>query len=440
VAAVGLVVFPKAVWLLLGVNVLILIVAVIDFVASPPPSVLEIARAAPDRYMVGTPQRVVLRVLNKSRYRLRVRWREGVPDSLVLAEVERSGLVPAESEAEWAYKVVPRTRGRFEWGPIYLRYRSRLGLWEFEKIEPASGFARVFPDMKLLERYHLLARADRLGAIGVRRVRVHGVSTEFESLREYVFGDDIRQMDWKATARRARLIVRNQEAERHQTVLLLLDFGRLMTAADHLKPKMGEEVDAAAESEPEAALSKLDHAINASLLLSYVALSRGDRVGICTFSGEVHNWLAPRASMAQNRLIGETLYDLPADLTESDHAACLKFVAARYPKRSLLVVMTDFVDRTTSAAMVAHLKLAARRHVVLFAAMKDAFLEKISLAETKTVADGFRKAAALELLRERREVLEEIRHAGGFVVDTDPGDIAPAVISNYLEVMLRGLL
>jgi uncharacterized protein (DUF58 family) len=144
--------------------------------------------------------------------------------------------------------------------------------------------------------------------------------------------------------------------------------------------------------------------------------------------------------MAQNRLIGETLFDIQGDYTESDHARCLKFVATRYPKRSLLVVLTDFVDRTTSAAMVSHLKLAARRHVVLFAAMKDAFLEQVSRIDPKTEKDGFSKAAALELLRERREVLEEIRHAGGFVVDTEPGDVAPAVISNYLEVMLRGLL
>jgi uncharacterized protein (DUF58 family) len=231
----------------------------------------------------------------------------------------------------------------------------------------------------------------------------------------------VRQLDWKATARRARLIVRNQEAERNQTVLLLLDCGRLMNAT-------------------EDGVAKLDHAVNTALLLAHVALARGDRVGLCTFSGKVHAWLAPRGHLAQNRLISETLYDLRGEYTESNHARCLRFVAARHPKRSLLVVLTDFVDSTTAAEMVAHLDLAARRHIVLFAALKDAFLERAALAESRTEHEGFRKAAAIDLLRERREVLERIRHAGVFVVDTEPGELTLPVINRYLEVMLRGLL
>jgi uncharacterized protein (DUF58 family) len=190
----------------------------------------------------------------------------------------------------------------------------------------------------------------------------------------------------------------------------------------------------------EDGVSKLDHAVNAALLLAHVALARGDRVGLCTFSGKVHSWLTPRGNTAQNRLIAETLYDLRGDYTESDHGRCLKFVAARFPKRSLLVVLTDFVDATTAASMVAHLQLAARRHVVLFAALKDAFLERAAVAVPVTNKDGFRKAAAVDLLRERREVLEQIRHAGGFVVDAEPGAVTPPVINGYLEVMLGGLL
>src|SRR5262249_57233266 len=127
--------------------------------------------------------------------------------------------------------------------------------------------------------------------------------TEFESLREYAFGDDVRQLDWKATARRARLIVRNQEAERNQTVLLLLDCGRLMNAT-------------------EDGVSKLDHAVNAALLLAHVALARGDRVGLCTFSSGVHAWLAPGARGGQMRLVTEARYDLRGEFTESDHARC----------------------------------------------------------------------------------------------------------------------
>jgi uncharacterized protein (DUF58 family) len=257
--------------------------------------------------------------------------------------------------------------------------------------------------------------------MGIRRVKLRGGSTDFESLREYAIGDDVRQLDWKATARRGRLIVRNREAERNQTVLLLIDCGRLMNAT-------------------EKGVSKLDHAVNAALLLAHVCLARGDRVGLCTFSGKVHAWLVPRGNLAQNRLIGETLFDLRGDFSESDHGRCVKFITARYPKRSLLVVLTDFVDATTSADMVAHLDLAARRHVVLFAALKDAFLERAARDDPKTEFAAFRKAAAVDLLRERRSVLEQLRHAGAFVIDAEPESITPPVINAYLEVMFGGLL
>ncbi len=425
--ALAVVAFPGAWPLVLTANLVVGLFAAIDYAMSPRPSAIEVQRIAPERFSVLSSAKILVRVRNRSRAPLRIRVRDGVPLELSQDEVERSALVPPDGEIEWEYPVLPQTRGKFAWGPIFVRYRSILGLWERDKVEQAAGEARVYPNLKLLERYQLLARTDRLAVLGVRKLRIRGVSTEFESLREYTAGDDIRQMDWKATARRARLIVRNQETERNQTVLILVDCGRLMNAADRRRPD-------------EPPVAKLDHAVTAALMLAHVALARGDRVGLCTFSGKVHAWLTPRGNVAQSRLIGDSLFDLRGDYTESDHARCLRFVAARFPKRSLLVVITDFVDGTTAADMVAHLQLAARRHVVLFAAMKDPFLERAAQSDPRTEREGFRKSAAVDLLRDRLEVLEKIRHAGGFVVDTEPGDIAPAVITNYLEVMLRGLL
>lgn len=421
VAALAPLVFPELWPVLVAANGALLVMAGLDLAVTPRPSALRATRVAPPRMSVLKEQRVAVRVENTSRVRLRVRVRDTAPTVFGAGDAELGGEVQPGGAERWEYAVTPRARGRFEWGPIFLRYTSLLGLWERAKREPADGDVRVYPNLDMLDRYHLLARSDRLAALGIRRVRFRGGSTEFESLRDYVSGDDVRQMDWKATARRSRLIVRNQEAERNQTVLLLIDCGRLMNAT-------------------EDGVAKLDHAVNAALLLAHVALARGDRVGLCTFSGKVHSWLVPRGNLAQNRLIADALYDLRGDFSESDHGRCLKFVAARYPKRSLLVVITDFVDATTAADMVAHLELAARRHVVLFAALKDAFLDRAATAEPQTERDGFKKAAALSLLRDRQEVLERIRHAGGFVVDAEPGAVTPPVINNYLRVMFGGLL
>jgi uncharacterized protein (DUF58 family) len=252
-------------------------------------------------------------------------------------------------------------------------------------------------------------------------VRLRGGHAEFESLRDYVRGDDARLIDWKATARRGRPIVQDQRPERNQTVLLLVDCGRLMNAEA-------------------AGASKLDHAVNAALLLAHVALTRGDRVGLCTFSHEVHAWLEPRAGLGHHRLITDGLFDLRGDFTETDHGRCLRLLAARHPKRALLVVLTDFVDAETAADMVAYLREAGRRHLVLFVALKDPFLERAARARVEAPRAGFRKAAAVGLLHERREVLERLRQLGAHVLDSEPDAVAPPLINQYLEVAARGLL
>lgn len=420
-ASFALLVLPGAWPVLAAADLTLLLVAAVDLVVTPRPAALRAVRLSPERMSVLAEQQVAIRVENGSRARLWVRVRDTAPAELGGTDPGMSGPVPADGEARWEYVVTPTARGRFTWGDIHLRYRSLLGLWECRKEEPAGGEVRVYPDLGLLERYHLLARTDRLAALGIRRLKLAGGATEFESLRDYVTGDDARLVDWKATARRSRLIVRNQEAERNQTVLLLVDCGRLMNAT-------------------EGGVAKLDHAVNAALLLAHVALARGDRVGLCTFSAKVHSWLVPRGNVAQGRLAADALYDLRGDYTETDHGRCLKFLAARHPKRSLMVVLTDFVDATTAAAMVSHVQLAARRHVVLFAALKDAFLERAARSDPRTDREGFRKAAAVDMLRERREVLEQIRHLGAFVVDAEPGAVTPPLINRYLEVMAGGWL
>lgn len=421
VSSVAVLAEPAALLMLLACDIVLLAVAVIDLLLMPRPGALEVTRLAPERLSVLSEERVVLLVRNRSRLPLRVQLHDGVPESFRANTEEVSGIVPAEGETHQEYRVVPAQRGRFVWQPLYLRYRSPFGLWQWQKRIELATEVRVYPSLASLYRYHLLARTNRLETLGIRRVRQRGSAWEFESLRDYALGDDTRLIDWKASARRRRLIVRNQEAERNQTVLLLIDCGRLMNA----------EVDGVA---------KLDHAVNTALILAHVALARGDRVGLCAFSHRVHSWLAPRPHRAQMRLLTETLYDLRGNFTETDHGRCLRQLALRHRKRALLIVLTDFVDADTAADMVAHLHRAARRHLVLFVALKDPFLDRAARSHPATVLEGFRKSAAMELLRERREVLERLRQFGAHVIDAEPGGITPPVINRYLEITLRGQL
>jgi uncharacterized protein (DUF58 family) len=421
VAASLVLVFPRL-WLpLAAFDLLLAGAALLDWWLTPPPSAVDALRLTPDRLYVLSDQDVTLLVRNRSGYVLQARLRDSRPESFAGTAEELSGPVPARGEVRWSYAVRPRARGLFSWGPLHLRYRSLLGLWEMNRVLPPAGQTRVYPNLRALQRYHLLARANRLDTLGIRKVRLRGGAWEFESLRDYTPGDDVRLLDWKATARRRKPIVRNQEAERNQTLLLLVDCGRLMNA----------EVEGGA---------KVDHAVNTALVLAHVALARGDRVGLSTFSHTVHAWVSPRAHLGQNRLITEALYDLRGNFSETDHGLCLRLLAARHPKRALLVVLTDFVDAETSAEMVAHLQVAARRHLVLFCALKDPFLERAARSRPRTAAEGFRKAAAVDLLRERRQVLERLRQMGIHVLDVEPTGVTAPLINRYLEITFRGLL
>jgi len=419
--SLALLAFPGTGLLLAALDLTLVGAAVLDWLLTPGPGRLRVTRLAPERMSVLSTHPIVLQVQNDSAAALAVRVRDAVPLGFRANAEEVAGRVPGRTQAELRYEVQPRARGKFEWGPIHLRYRSLLGLWERSKVVPTEAATQVYPGVDAIERYHLLARVDQLPSLGIRRLRIRGASWEFESLREFVNGDDTRLMDWKATARRRRLIVRNQQAERNQSVILLVDAGRLMTAEDQ-------------------GVSKLDHAVNAALLLAHVALSRGDRVGLCSFSGKVHAWLAPRAHVGQMRLVTEALYDLRGDFTESDHARCLRTVAVRHNKRCLLVVLTDFVDAETAADMVAAVRHTARRHVVLFTAFKDPFVERAARSSPRSEQEGFQKVVALELLRERREVLQQMRRVGVQVIDAEPSVVTPGLLNKYLEISLRGLV
>jgi len=413
--------FPSLAPVLLAADLLLVGVALLDLLLTPRPTVLTAERRAPDRAsLLGKPW-VTVQLRNQSRAALLVRIRDEVAPELRPETRELTDTIPAEGTAELGYHIHPATRGKFTWGALHLRYRSVLGLWERSKVIPAPAEVRVYPAVEEVEHYHLLARTDRLPALGIRRIRQKGAAWEFESLREFVNGDDTRLIDWKASARWQTLITRNQQSERNQTVILLVDSGRLMAAE-------------------EQGVSKLDRAVNAALLLSHVGLARGDRVGLCGFAATVHTWVVPRPKAGQMRLLTEALYDLRAELQESDHARCLREVALRHNKRALLVLMTDFVDAETGAEMMAAVRHAARRHLVLFVALKDPFLERAAHRQPTDETQGFRKAVALSLLRERREVLEALRQAGVQVVDAEPSRVTPHLINKYLEITFKGLL
>jgi uncharacterized protein (DUF58 family) len=417
-----LILWPAAFAILLSLNILLLTFALIDWLITPGPKSLVLERQMPERLSLLHQAEVKVVVRNQSRSPLSFRWRDTIPLLFQASDEmpEGKGQVPASSSTICTYTVVPRKRGKYSFDDLHLRYRSLLQLWERAVVLSKPVTVKVYPSVAEVERYHLLARANRLDLVGLRQLRLKG-NAEFESLRDYMRGDDVRLLDWKATARRQKLIIRNQQAERNQTIIVMLDCGRLMNAE-------------------EKGVSKLDQAINATLLLSHVALSRGDRIGMCAFSHRPHVWVSPRASMHQIQLISDSLYNLPGDYTESNHAKALATVAARFNKRALLILLTDFVDAATSSEMFAHLRQSSRKHLVLFTALKDRYLMEASRHHPASRTEGYRVAMAQGLLDERAVVLEQLRHYGMQVIDAHAEELSPHLLNKYLEIMNRGLL
>jgi uncharacterized protein (DUF58 family) len=258
-------------------------------------------------------------------------------------------------------------------------------------------------------------------ALGLRRARPPGATTAFAGLREYLPGDDIRRISWKATARRDSPVTMEVEAERGQQAIIALDCGRLMTA-------------------PAGLLTKLDHSVNAALLLAWVAQSHGDRVGILTFSDGVHRFVSPQRGSAQVTQINKVLYDVRPDYNEPDFAEAFSYLALRVSRRSLVVVLTDVLDPEASRDLVGHAIRLSRRHLVMVVAMSDPEVLAARDAPIGEVARAYEWAAAEELLATRRASFEELRRGGVLGLDVQAGRLSPSLVERYLELKERALL
>jgi uncharacterized protein (DUF58 family) len=338
------------------------------------------------------------------------------PDRRVIpGKFDKEGLLTVD------YTVEPPHRGRYDFGPVDLRCW-RPGGWVMRQVRiKASETAAVYPNVLAIKRYDLTLRRGMRIMLGLRRARPPGATTAFAGLREYLPGDDIRRISWKATARRDSPVTMEVEAERGQQAIIALDCGRLMTA-------------------PAGLLSKLDHCVNASLLLAWVAQNQGDRVGVMTFSDGVRRFLAPQRGPGQVSQINKVLYDVRAEYSEPDFAEAFSYLALRVSRRSLVIVLTDVLDPEASRDLVAHAIRLRQRHLVMVVAMADPEVLAARDAPIDRVSRAYEWAAAEELLAARRASFEQLRQGGVLGLDVEAGRLSPSLVERYLELKERALL
>jgi uncharacterized protein (DUF58 family) len=318
------------------------------------------------------------------------------------------------------YRLEATLRGDLALGDVFLRVEGPWGLCGRQFALPCPQTVKVFPDLTALTKDALaLARANEDDAR--RKVPIKSEGREFESLREYRTGDDRRSIDWKATARRSRTMVRVHQPERNQAVLLMLDCGRHMAG----------EV---------AGRRKIDHAVDAALRVAKVSLDQGDLVGVIAFAAEVKTWLPPRKGADQLRAIAQALYRVDAALEESDYGGAIDLAFSRGVKRTLVVVMTDLLDPDAAQALLKRARRLVPRHLPLIASLSDEELLRTATLTPGALLDAHRRRVAAQLESDARSTVARLRDAGARVVRSPARQFGPAAVNAYLDIKARGLL
>ena len=386
---------------------------------------LRVVRDAPPAFSVGRGGDVSYRWMNSSARRARLLVREVRPNLLGGIQPRRSLIVPPHGEARETVTVRPLRRGRElgGGGPVGFAVDSAgpLGLGRRRGAIALPWDVAVYPPLVTVRLRASVARAQRRHEQGRAPLRRLGEGRLFESLREWMPGDDLRHIDWKATARRGKVITRQYEAERRQHVMLLLDLGRLLTAEA-------------------AGVSRLEHVVQAGLELAYTAVQHDDNVGVMAFADGVQHYVVPQRGRLALRRVLDVLAQVQPKLVEPDYPGAFRYLAARNRKRALTVLFTDVIDRFASDALVANVASLRPRHLPLAVTLQNPELNQVATLRPATASDAFRKAAAEELLRARDEALGHMRRSGVLVLDVPPARAAEGVVAQYLELKRRGRL
>ena len=411
----------------LFVNLVIAVVLVSDGLLAPRPSSFRVTREHPRAMTMGRPSSMSWEVETPSSGRRR--W--GSSARLWLADQIAPSLhapvrriefrLPARGTTSARVDLQPTRRGRFEPEQLVVRTSGPFGLIYKQQRRVHRTSLKVLPPFRSAKEAELSLRRARILEVGLRSARGRGGGTEFDSLRELTPDDETRRIDWAATARSQRLIVRTYRAERNQTVLCMLDSGRTMAGRVDGVPRM-------------------EHAMDGAMLLAELATGLGDRMGLISFDQEVNATIEPSNKRSQRATISERLFDLEPALTESNYQNAVTHVLARYRRRSFLVLLTELGEEAVEQFLLPVLPLLIRTHLVVVAAVRDPDLIFWTTNSTADEDGAFLRAAAIASLAKRERVAARLRGMGAVVVDVGPDEFASALGDAYLDAKAVGRL
>ena len=410
-------------WVAFAYDIALIILAIIDARLSHLPKGVRITREFSGRFAVGAENEVRINVKNAQPHAISLQVKDEYPPQMKLSGLREAHLrVEGQTSAALVYGLTPPKRGRFEFGQIVVRFLWRLNLvWCETRVGEAVTAVKVYPNMRRAREAELKALGARSLVASHRKTSWRGEGREFESLRDYVRGDELRHISWSATARRGKLTTRQYQVERDQTILIAIDGGRLMTA------RIEQE-------------TKLDSAVHAALALMSAAARAGDNAGLLVFGRKIKAFLPPSRGHDHMDAALEALYSIEPEMIEPSYSQAFEYIAANSKRRSLVIVITDLVDEEGSKELLTSLRLLRPRHLPLVVTIADRDLRAVVSNVPETARDLFTQSVAEEIMYLREAALRLVESQGGLALDVTAAALAPAILEKYLQVKERGLL
>ncbi|MFK7777352.1 MAG: DUF58 domain-containing protein [Gimesia sp.] len=408
---------PVGILICLGVFLL----ALVDLVVTPSLSAVEVHRDVNEVLSVGTQNSVKLWFINRGSVPLQIHVHDEPPMPCHYSDLPFDiKLIPNKHQYS-IYHVEPLHRGKNRFRRVFLQMKSKLNLWTIYDERDIHQEVRIYPDIKAVRGVELLARRNRLAETGIKLSRLKGRGTEFDRLREYRRGDEFRSIDWKATSRHQELISREYVVEKNQNIIFLIDSGRSMCNEDE-------------------GVTHFDRALNAAILLSYVALRQGDTVSLMACSNKVERWVPPiRGANSIQKLIRQ-VYDLEPVYEASDYQMMAEQLQRRYRKRSLVVVLTHALDEVHLSHLGSALQRMRWPHLVLSAFLRNVPLQNRMNAIPETDREAFQISAAVDIVATQSSQIAALQKSGLMVLETLPENLSVNLVSRYLEIKARQLL
>lgn len=411
--------FYNATWYLLYVLIIFTLIDILMLFASN--KTIEASRETPEKLSNGDENEIIIRIYNKYTFPIYSRIIDEIPFQFQVRDFNVKRRIDAQAKDEYKYFLRPTERGEYYFGNLNIYASTLIRLVSKRYVSNHNQMVPTYPSYIQLRKYDLIAFSNTLFQYGLKKIRRIGHTMEFEQIKEYVQGDDIRTINWKATAKRDQLMVNQFQDEKSQNVYMIIDKGRVM--------KM-----------PFNGLSLLDYAINATLVLSNVILKKHDKAGMLTFSKKVENRIVAEKRQSQMHLILESLYNIKTDFFESDFSRLYVDIKNKINQRSLLILYTNFETLDGLHRQLPYLKGMAKNHLLVIVFFNNTELNELIDKKANTVQEIYDKVIAEKFAFEKRLIVNELRKYGIYSVLTSPENLTLDVINKYLEIKARGIL